>query len=111
MMKLLYAKTQTLAIGEISSMITTALLALHTAITIHGGADTTIRGHLDHMRCAAPVEVEALVSMPLPPQLDKITHLVSLFWVWSSWVGYCSTFPTKILLAMPSILLMNKKVT
>ena len=110
-MKLLYAKTQTLAIGEISSMIGTALLALHTRITIHGGVDTTIRGNLDQERCVAPVEVEVRVCMPLPLQLDKTTHLVLPSWVWSSWVGYCFTFPTKILSAMPSILLMKKKVT
>ena len=84
MKKRLYAKTQTLAIGEISSMIIMALLALLTKTTIHGGADTTIRGHLDHIRCAAPVEVEARVSTPLTPQSDKTITLVLLSWVLSS---------------------------
>ena len=92
-------------------MIGTVLLALLTRITIHGGADITIRGNSDQLRCVAPAEVEARVSTPPPPQSDRTIQLVLLSWVWSSSVGYCSTFPTKILSAMPSILLMKKKVT
>ena len=70
----MYAKTRTLAIGEISFLTRTVILAQNTHLALNIGVATTVLGNSDQMRCVALVEVE--LAVPIQTRMEKIMEIM-----------------------------------